>query len=685
MQSAPAPANEKERLKRLERYRILDTPPEEAFDRVTRIVAETIGVPIALVSLVDRERQWFKSRYGLQATQTPRDVAFCAHAILDDGLLVVQDASKDPRFADNPLVTNDPSVRFYAGAPLKTSDGFNLGTLCAIDQRPRTLTDKERQLLFDLSNIVVDELELRIALRSAMSEIAEESRLRTLQEEFTSIVSHELRTPLTSIGGVLDLMLCGAFGELPEELREMTEVAHRNSLRLTHLINDLLDIDKLAAGKMTFEMTPQPLIPLIKQALEENEAYGTEQRVRLTLAYQESNAHVRVDARRLLQVLSNLLSNAIKHSPEGGVVEVTIATRGTLVRVSVTDHGPGIPEEFRSRIFQKFAQADGSNMRQVSGTGLGLAISKELIERMSGQIDFHSIEGQGASFFFELPLSSLMGAQAIADSVTPQAAELPQILVVEDDPDAANVLGRLLKQAGYKVGTANSGAQALELLRRNRFHAMTLDLSLPDMSGLEIIKRVADNPETAELPIIVVSAKVEDGRLTLDGNLSSIDCLAKPVDETRLLTLLQKHTSAIVGERRLRVLHVEDDADLHQIVRRMIGKRCQIVLAPTLADARARMSLEDFDVVILDITMSDGNGWDLLPEIQRENSGTRVIILSGNEITPDDTRKVEAVLLKSRLLPNELLDAVTNHVRQTEAIGNSNEILAAHNVCGRQS
>ncbi len=180
---APIPDNESERLAALKGFDILDTPPEEAFDRITRTVTAFLDVPIALVSLVDESRQWFKSRHGLDAGETPRDVAFCAHAILDDQVLVVEDAAKDKRFADNPLVTGEPNIRFYAGAPLCTKDGFRLGTLCAIDYAPRELTKTQEQVLSDLAQVVVDEMELRIAAKKAIEETAARQRIEDAYRE----------------------------------------------------------------------------------------------------------------------------------------------------------------------------------------------------------------------------------------------------------------------------------------------------------------------------------------------------------------------------------------------------------------------------------------------------------------------------------------------------------------------
>jgi PAS domain S-box-containing protein len=256
-------------------------------------------------------------------------------------------------------------------------------------------------------------------------DISERKEMDRIKSEFVSKVSHELRTPLTSIRGSLGLIVGGALGELPSQMRNIVDIAHRNCQRLTHLINDLLDIEKLTADQMYFAMEPQALMPLIHQALKENEPFGAARGVTLVVTRSEPYAYVRVDAQRLMQVLCNLLSNAIKFSPKDGTVEIAVATRDRSVRVTVSDRGPGIPAAFRPRVFQKFAQADCSDARKRGGTGLGLAISKELIDRMNGKIGFESIEGEGASFNFDLPLSSLWGARPPLEASTLPAEETP--------------------------------------------------------------------------------------------------------------------------------------------------------------------------------------------------------------------------------------------------------------------
>lgn len=241
-------------------------------------------------------------------------------------------------------------------------------------------------------------------LIAVIRDISERKRIEQMKNEFVSTVSHELRTPLTAIAGSLGLINGGALGSVPKSLQSMLEIAENNSNRLSIMVKDLLDMEKLVAGKMSFSFQAQALQPLIEQSIALNQPYAQQYNIRLHQVQHDAHVWVLVDTQRLLQVLTNLLSNAAKFSPSGATVEISVRQVLQTVRVSVRDFGCGIPAAFQSRIFSKFSQADSTNTRQKGGTGLGLSISKELIEQMHGQIGYESQEGQGSTFRIELPI-----------------------------------------------------------------------------------------------------------------------------------------------------------------------------------------------------------------------------------------------------------------------------------------
>ncbi|MEQ8604785.1 MAG: PAS domain S-box protein [Marivibrio sp.] len=491
----------------------------------------------------------------------------------------------------------------------------------------------------------------------AMRDITERKRVERLKNEFISTVSHELRTPLTAISGALGLIAGGAVGAVPDKALEMVAIAQSNSRRLKHLINDLLDIEKLAAGQMRFDMKRCSLRALIDEALAANGGIGAEQGVALVLDGEIADVSIFVDAHRFAQILSNLISNAVKFSPPEGAVEISTERRGARVRVNITDHGTGVPPSFRDRIFEKFAQADASDSRKRGGSGLGLAITRELVERMGGSVDFVSVEGRGARFFVELPWIA-EGAQGDADAPTPDwDADASRILVVEDDVDAAVVLELILRRAGYKVDVAYSGKEALHCAERRPYDLISVDVGLPDMSGVDVIRRIRHGGLNATVPILVVSAEMSDGRLALNAPEGPIEWLAKPFDESRLLQAVAREVRASDGPR-LKVLHVEDDLDMQRLVRTALSRIADCSAAGSLAEARRLLVADAFQLVVLDLRLPDGSGWDLLEDLRRDHPTARVIVLSAADLGPEDRARVEKALLKSKWTPHAMLQAV---------------------------
>jgi PAS domain S-box-containing protein len=371
-------------------------------------------------------------------------------------------------------------------------------------------------------------------------DITERKKVDRLKSEFVSTVSHELRTPLTSIRGSLGLVLGGVTGELPAQSKSLLDIAYKNTERLVRLINDILDIEKIESGKMSFEMKPQNLMPIIEQAIETSRAYGDQYGVTFELVATLPEAKVNIDHDRLTQVMANLLSNAAKFSPRNGRVEISVTPSQGKFRVSVSDHGEGIPDAFHSKIFQKFSQADGSDTRKKGGTGLGLSITKAMIEIMGGSMGFDSQAGVGSCFYFELPECCEDSTDALSD--TPKniiASNLPRVLVCEDDRDIAKLLSMMLKAGGFDADIAYDAAQAKTMLQQRHYAAMTVDLGLPGQNGMSLIRELREHAETLNLPIVVVSAMAAEGSAEANGNFAVLDWLGKPIDQTRLITQLE--------------------------------------------------------------------------------------------------------------------------------------------------
>lgn len=418
MERPPIPKNEIERLEALQRYHVLDTTAEESFDDLTRLASYVCGTPIALVSLVDQHRQWFKSKVGLDATETPREVAFCAHAICQpDDLMVVPDALEDERFATNPLVLSAPDVRFYAGTPLVTPDGYALGTLCTIDQVPRTLSAQQLEALKALGRQVVSQLELRLRLdhlRTTQAQLIQSEQMKT---DFISTVSHELRTPLTSVLGFAKLIqkkleetvlpaVCFDMKKTERTVGQVRENLHiilSEGERLTSLINDLLDITKIEAGKIEWNLQPTAVSEIIERAIAATSVLAQNNGLEIICDIEPDLPDVIVDCDRMMQVLINLLSNAIKFTDFGSVT-CRAHRQNNEITICVIDTGIGIAAADLEIVFEKFKQIGEVITDKPKGTGLGLPICKHIVEAHSGRIWAESELGQGSAFSVSLPI-----------------------------------------------------------------------------------------------------------------------------------------------------------------------------------------------------------------------------------------------------------------------------------------
>lgn len=380
-----------------------DTGHEAAFNRAADLAALMFDVPIALISIVGAKEQFFKGAKGLSTPRTSRDVSFCGHAILQHEVMVIEDARRDARFANNPLVSGEPYIRFYAGAPLTLHDGTIPGTVCLIDSRPRKFGERARRELANLARLVVEIIELRL------HSIAAEDRhaaLTRMQDDFIAVTSHELRTPLTALIGALGLLQARAADGFPAGADRLLKIAHSNAERLGALVNDILDFSKLSSGSARFDADTLAVGELLAEAVQLNCGYAARREVELLVDPVPASLTVVADKHRLMQVLANLISNAVKFSDRHGKVVLRAIAEGEKTKITVVDEGPGIPHEFRARIFTRFAQASVSDERDKGGTGLGLAIVREIVARMDGEVAFDTTLGLGSSFHVFLPHGS---------------------------------------------------------------------------------------------------------------------------------------------------------------------------------------------------------------------------------------------------------------------------------------
>ncbi len=483
-------------------------------------------------------------------------------------------------------------------------------------------------------------------------DISERVRIEQMKSEFISTVSHELRTPLTSIRGSLGLILGGALGKLDPKLESLLKIAGNNTERLLMLINDILDIEKIEAGSMKFDFQLLNLGDLVAQSLQEYRAYAEQYQVRFQLNHCEQDAMVYADSGRLMQVMANLLSNAAKFSKTGDVIEISVVRgKNNHIRVSVTDHGWGIPEAFQPRLFDKFTQSDASSTRKKGGTGLGLNIARAIVEKHNGILDFVSREGIGTTFYFDLPAQHHV---EVADNQLKgthlKQLERSAILIIEDDVDVAMMIKMILTQSGYNCDIAHNLQTAEKLLAQTpqKYVLITLDLQLEDGYGLDFLEQLRAREHSRDIPVTIISATADETRGSLQGSIIGVNrWLNKPFKEQHLTDILRDLPD--VEHRKAQVLHVEDDDDIAALVHYLFDQCCLLTRVKTLADAHSQIQQQAFDLILLDIALPDGSGIDLIKVLKQLDAVPKIVIFTANDSVGGEYREhVDAVIIKSK-------------------------------------
>ncbi|CCQ73937.1 GAF domain-containing hybrid sensor histidine kinase/response regulator [Magnetospira sp. QH-2] len=549
---APFPENEAQRLEKLYDLNILDTLEEQAYDDITFLISRICDTPIALISLIDKDRQFLKSHRGLDTNHVSRELGFCPHAILDNDLTIVEDATKDERFHDNPLVTGGPKVRFYAGAPLIMQDNLRVGTLCVVSQEPRSLTQEQAESLQALARQVVSQLELRQSNRDLELARVEAEAASKAKSEFLSTMSHELRTPLNAILGFSQILERSAKHPLDDRQKQQVRHIIHGGEHLLRLIDDVLDLAKIEAGKLELSLEPVAPSVLINDCLTMIESLATRSDITIQDRTPTSLPDLMVDPRRAKQALTNLLSNAIKYNHTGGHVHIDAETpTANMLRLKVTDSGSGIPADKADDVFTPFTRL-GADDSAIEGTGIGLALTKRLVEEIGGAIDFKNLDGSGCCFWIDFPLADSPSAhnQAAESSVVPfptqSGPEVAEklILYVEDNVANMTLMEEIIEdEPQTALITAPSAEVGLLMAQERQPDVILLDINLPEMDGFEALRQLRESSNTNTIPVLALSADAMAGTITRAREAGFDDYITKPFNVAQLRETLKRFLS----------------------------------------------------------------------------------------------------------------------------------------------
>lgn len=503
-----------------------------------------------------------------------------------------------------------------------------------------------------------DQLEQRVKERTAELEIAkkeveefsysvvrakeEVERASKFKDQFLSTMSHELRTPLNAVLGFSDLLADERYGPLNDRQRRYVDHIHTGGKHLLTLISDILDLSKIEAGRMDLDREDMKVAPAFAEVISALSPLA-EKKSQALLQQVETGLQVHADATRLKQVLTNLLGNAIKFTPEGGRIELLARRMEDQVRIEVRDSGPGIPPAQQQRIFEAFFRLTEKGS-STEGTGLGLAITARLVELHGAKLAIDSRPGEGACFYFSLPLVAGSPDQP-AQTFIPlrRARKAPWILVIEDNVAAGQLIQSQLASSGYETLRCDQPQRAVEMAAEHQPDAITLDLLMQPVHGLEVLLELKNDPRTTKIPVIVVTIVDQPG---LGIALGADEYLIKPVDKATLLSAVARCLRSRGGAAPARtILVVEDDVSTREMIVELL-RGCGYAVSTASDGVQARASVAQFlpELVILDLMLPKLSGFELLAE-WRSNPRTAdlsVFVLTSKDLTKEEEDYIHA-------------------------------------------
>jgi GAF domain-containing protein/CheY-like chemotaxis protein len=578
-------------------------------------------------------------------------------ALLEGQVIHIPDVLDDPDYTWT-KAQELGGFRTALGVPM-LREGVPIGVLSLTRSEVRPFTDKQ----IDLVTTFADQAAIAIENVRLFDEIQDKSRQLELasqhKSQFLASMSHELRTPLNAIIGLTEMMVGNAARFGTEKAREPLQRVHRAGTHLLGLINQVLDLSKIEAGKLELAPESVNLAPLIDDVIGTARQLAEQNKNGLVVEAADDLGTLNVDPMRLRQILLNLLSNACKFTKEGVVTlrAKHLVNGRSWVELAVSDTGIGMTAEQMAKLFEEFSQADASTARRFGGTGLGLAITRKLARMMGGDVRVTSEMGKGSVFTVRLPVSGDPRAGRDASGGRPPASDC--VLVIDDDETARELVADQLKAEGLSVVTAAGGLEGLKLAKELRPTAITLDVMMPDLDGWSVLAALRQDSELAEIPVIMVTILDEQRRSVA---LGAAGYLTKPIDRERLRRLIGRFRSPA---RPTRVLLVEDDeAQRERVSTWLDGGQWNVQEAANGREALARLQNCKPDVIVLDLMMPEMDGFAVVAALQKETRwrDIPVIVITARDLDTQDRERlnsgVQSVLVKDMFRPAELVERI---------------------------
>ncbi|MFQ6099969.1 MAG: GAF domain-containing protein [Anaerolineae bacterium] len=654
---------------------------EETLQAAAEVLAAELGLPLVGLELLDPASGTLRVEASVGCPEAVKDL----HLRLGEGIngwvaqhgepVLVPDVRLDPRY-----VEGDPDTRSELCVPLAAGSQI-IGVLNVESHRLNDFTEDDLRLLSTLANNLVvlieraclfEEVETARTELQQRAQALEEANVRLqeldrLKDQFLANMSHELRTPLNSIIGFSEVLIDGLVGEISPEQEECVRDILSSGEHLLALINDILDLSKIEAGRVELEPKKVDVAELIEVVQATVKSLIEKKSQVLKIELEGDLPSLVADPFRIKQVLLNLLSNANKFTPDEGHITLScrLADPATML-FSVADTGIGIKPEDQEIIFEEFRQANGSAAREITGTGLGLTISKRLIEMHGGHIWVESEYGHGATFSFLLPLAGPPARETEPPSEAAPPPDSKTVLVVEDDHQFSNLLAFYLRSEGYTPVQHYSGGGVLERARELKPALITLDIALPEQDGWDILRALKSDPQTRDIPVLFISG-VEDGKLAC--SLGAMDYLVKPVSREDVQSLLDRLATPEPSTQEIKVLVVDDDPGLVPLLQAMLpAEWCTLLTAYDGQEGLTLARNEHPDAILLDLMMPDVSGFEVLENLRADaaTADIPIVILTARDVTAKEQKllseQTQGLIRKTTLTRQSLLKEVSSAI-----------------------